>query len=187
MNKKTAISLSVFSICLLLGGYFFYKSWQINQEDKINTQNKLKKKSPIHMHHGHSHHAHHNHKHHQRKPAAIKPIDFSKYKIDKNWKDKTITSLKKNLPEDYTIELKEVSARELTKSDFTKKLVQLVTVNITHPTGAKSSYNAVVDSATGSIIQTFNQSQFEDRSFYAVKLKADYNTLDLVPLNKKQQ
>ena len=188
MNKKTALTLSLVCICLMGGAFYFYYSWQTQEQNTANTSQKLPQKNQL-AHHGHNHAHHHGHAHQAptRAPAAIQPIDYSKYKINPNWKKISLTKIKKNLPSDYKVEVEEVGAREMLKGDMSKRLIQQVIVNIEHPTGAKSNYSAIIDSETGSIIETFNHPQFEDRRFYAVKLKADYNSLQLVPINKKQK
>ena len=188
MKKKDLIALSLFCFMLVGTGIYFYYSWQNPGAQNLQSKNRNNSQKIIktHSHHAHNH-AHANHNQQKRNPAAITPIDYSKYQVNTDWKKLTLKKIKNNLSEDYQVEIEEVRAHEMPKSDGSKRLVQEVVVNITHPSKAKSSYSAIIDIATGSIIETFNQVQYEKRDFYAVKLKADYNTLQLVPLNKKQQ
>lgn len=188
MKKKDLIALSLFCFMLVGTGIYFYYSWKYAEAQNLQSKKNdhSQKVLKTHSHHAHNH-AHGNHNQQKRNPAAITPIDYSKYQVNSEWKKLTLKKIKNNLSENYLVEIEEVRAHEMPKSDGTKKLVQEVVVNITHPSKAKSSYSAIIDNATGSIIETFNQVQYEKRDFYAVKLKADYNTLQLVPLNKKQQ
>jgi hypothetical protein len=57
-------------------------------------------------------------------------------------------------------------------------------VTVEHKSGIKSKYTALIDSETGSVIDTMQRTEFEKRKFYQPEIKLSNNTLSLVPLNK---
>lgn len=124
----------------------------------------------------------------KRTPASVKSYVGIKTinKYNKNWKKVAIRNLNKTLTEKYKSEITHVKQRLLRTGAGAKKIVEEVIIQIKHPTGEKSSYSAFINSETGKIEKTFNQSQFEKRDFYSPKLKFGYNTLEPDKLNKKK-
>lgn len=114
-------------------------------------------------------------------PNYLKKNTVNQY--NKNWKKLAQKKLEQNLTKDFSVELKHLEQRKI-KSSSETKLVELVQVSVTHPSGVKSKYQAIVDSETGSIIDTFNPTHFEKRDFYAVKLSTKDAEFEDMPVTK---
>jgi hypothetical protein len=195
-KKKLIFSFS----CLMLAGltlYFFNstKPQQISSKDlKANSQKEKSsvkdkpKKSNAKLAQEANKNKKAPSKQAHRRPAAVLPQKTyvhmkTSNRYDKNWKEKALKNLKRNLNDQYQVEIQH-KKQNILRHGLDKKLIEEVMVIVTHKSGMKSRYTALINSETGAIIDTMQKTEFEDRDFYKQNLKVTNNTLDLVPLNK---
>lgn len=188
-KNNTFLILSSFIVLIALGLFFYHSNEKTSKT--THTTNKLKDSVPkkakkIVTNNSKTISQPQKDKQKSRGPATLVKKASAK-SFQNNWKELANKRLAANLTEKFQIEIEPVTIKSIANGAFETKKVQEAIISITHPTGAKSSYSALIDPNTGVIIETFNHTQFENRDFYAVKLKADYNSLKLVPLNKKKQ
>lgn len=111
----------------------------------------------------------------------IPPVLSFRNKRSKDWKKKLGNSVMRFLKNDTKLFLKEMDSLSILERDKAR-FVEKVSIRIQSPQGRLNSYNALVDSETGEIVKTWNQTIHESmtQNKNALKLRASggLNTLD---------
>lgn len=97
-------------------------------------------------------------------------------KFNPNWKEVTSKNILRNFKEqDVKLNLEHVKSMIFVKYN-TGILAEKIKVELTLPSGKKSRYMALVDSETGSIINTWNRTRYEFRERLVLEGKgAEFN------------
>lgn len=109
-----------------------------------------------------------------RKPAAI-PAN----PVAPDWQEKALALIQSNLDEESKVEFLEVKPHLYQKHHLVLN-THKVKVKITCGDGLSSSYMAMVNSTTGTIMQTWNPTHFERRAHL-------YEAIEAVPLTAHEE
>jgi hypothetical protein len=93
-------------------------------------------------------------------------------KINKNWQELATNKLSQFKEVDTTLKITPIKAAIYVKHQI-GRYVEHVKISLTKKDGVTSSYEAYVDSQSGAIIETWNQTRFEFRSIASLESKGN--------------
>lgn len=82
--------------------------------------------------------------------------------INPKWQELTLEELKRFQPSEVKIQITPVQSLLQILPDNNARYIEKIIVNVTRVDGKEDSYNALIDSKTGAIIQTFNKVKRDD-------------------------
>lgn len=197
-NKKIQIFLSVVALLAVSFSYQYFDKVQTKEMKKVKSTAKIEKKIIKNQIHPTKEKA----KKPSRKIASVpsssvinkiqdrKIVGLSRIdkdfpitnSINKDWKTLAIKKLSHSIEDGTKIEIQLVKPALYVKHNI-GRYVEHVKISFKKPSGLKSGYDAYIDSQTGHVVQTWNQTQFEIVPKYT--LKSHGNEFIGVPLKKQ--